>query len=133
MTSFQLRIATRMGTTLSLIFRRLAAKFSNFVQKKNPPASVQNSVQNSVQISVHSPVHESSPESRVQLLHRPFLDLVSGLSANWQTAHARVGGVQPLNLEVNFEKDGSIWSIQLGTVTVEAVRHMPDTVEALTS
>ena len=37
MTSFQLRIATRMGTTLSLIFRRLATKFSNLVQKKNPP------------------------------------------------------------------------------------------------
>ena len=27
----------RMGTTLSLIFRRLATKFSNLVQKKNPP------------------------------------------------------------------------------------------------
>ena len=26
-----------MGTTLSLIFRRLATKFSNLVQKKNPP------------------------------------------------------------------------------------------------
>ena len=37
MTSFQLRTATRMGTTLSLIFRRLATKFSNLVQKKNPP------------------------------------------------------------------------------------------------
>ena len=29
------------------------------------------SVQNRVQISVHSPVHESSPESRVQVLHLP--------------------------------------------------------------
>ena len=28
------------------------------------------SVQNRVQISVHSPVHESSPESRVQVLHQ---------------------------------------------------------------
>ena len=36
-TSFQLRIATRMGTTLSLIFRRLATKFSNPRPKKNPP------------------------------------------------------------------------------------------------
>ena len=36
-TSFQLRIATRMGTTLSLIFRRFATKFSNLVQKKNSP------------------------------------------------------------------------------------------------
>ena len=36
MTSFK-RIATRMGTTLSLIFRRLATKFLNLVQKKNPP------------------------------------------------------------------------------------------------
>ena len=33
----------------------------------------------------------------------PFLDLVSGRSASWQTAHARVGGVQPLNLEVHQE------------------------------
>ena len=30
------------------------------------------SVQNPVQISVHSPVHESSPESRVQVLHQPL-------------------------------------------------------------
>ena len=43
--------------------------------------------------------------------------------------HARVGGVQPLNLEANIG-DGFIWSIQLVTVTVEAVRHTPDTVEA---
>ena len=58
-------------------------------------------------------------------LSAPLLDLVSGRSANWQTAHARVGGVQPLNLEGNYIGDGFIWSIQLGTVTVEAVRHMP--------
>ena len=31
----------------------------------------------------------------------PFLDLVSAQSSSWQTAHARVGGVQPLNLEAN--------------------------------
>ena len=31
------------------------------------------SVKNPVQISVHSPVRESSPESRVQLLHQPVL------------------------------------------------------------
>ena len=29
-----------MGATLSLIFRRLATKFSNLVQKKNPPVPV---------------------------------------------------------------------------------------------
>ena len=29
----------RMGTTLSLIFRRLATKFLNLVQKKNPPVA----------------------------------------------------------------------------------------------
>ena len=34
-------------------------------------------------------------------LAETFLDLVSGRSANWKTAHARVGGVQPLNLEAN--------------------------------
>ena len=34
------------------------------------------------------------------LMH-PFLDLVSARSSSWQTAHARVGGVQPLNLEAN--------------------------------
>ena len=32
-----------------------------------------------------------------------FLDLVSGRSSNWHSAHARVGGVQPLNLEANLE------------------------------
>ena len=36
-------------------------------------------------------------------LTHPFLDLVSGRSSSWQTAHARVGGVQPLNLEANLE------------------------------
>ena len=36
------------------------------------------SVQNRVQISVHSPVHESSPESRVQVLHQPIQ------SSTWQ-------------------------------------------------
>jgi len=30
-------------------------------------------------------------------LTHPFLDLVSARIANWQTAHARVGGVQPSN------------------------------------
>ena len=34
------------------------------------------SVQNRVQISVHSPVHESSPESRVQVLHLPLSSAV---------------------------------------------------------
>ena len=45
-------------------------------------------------------------------LTHPFLDLVSGRSANWQTVHVRVGGVQPLNLEAKLG-DGFIWSIQL--------------------
>ena len=36
-------------------------------------------------------------------LTHPFFDLVSGRSSSWQTAHARVGGVQPLNLEANLE------------------------------
>ena len=39
-------------------------------------------------------------EANFYLTH-PFLDLVSAESASWQTAHARVGGVQPLNLEAN--------------------------------
>ena len=43
---------------------------------------------------------EYYPGANFKLTH-PFLDLVSRRSANWQTAHARVGGVQPLNLEVN--------------------------------
>ena len=43
------------------------------------------SVQNRVQISVHSPVHESSPESRVQVLHQPILYRVPNcpFSHNW--------------------------------------------------
>ena len=36
-------------------------------------------------------------------LTHPFLDLVSGRSSNWHSMHARVGGVQPLNLETNLE------------------------------
>ena len=32
-----------------------------------------------------------------------FLDLVSGSGSNWHSAHARVGGVLPLNLEANLE------------------------------
>ena len=36
-------------------------------------------------------------------LTHPFFDLVSGRSSSCQTAHARVGGVQPLNLEANLE------------------------------
>jgi len=35
-------------------------------------------------------------------LTQPFLDLVSGRSSNWHSAHARVGAVQPLNLEANL-------------------------------
>ena len=35
-------------------------------------------------------------------LTQPFLDLVSGHSSNWHSAHARVGAVQPLNLEANL-------------------------------
>ena len=42
----------------------------------------------------------AAPEANFYLTH-PFLDLVSGRSSNWQTAHAQVGGVQPLNLEAN--------------------------------
>ena len=41
-------------------------------------------------------------EANFYLTH-PFLDLVSGRSSNWHSAHARVGGVQPLNLEANLE------------------------------
>ena len=46
------------------------------------------SVQNSIQISVHSPVHESSPESRVQLLHQAvqyvcMWDVCSDTSSTW--------------------------------------------------
>ena len=41
-----------------------------------------------------------NPEANFYLTH-PFLDLVSARSANWQTAHVQVGGVQPLNLEAN--------------------------------
>ena len=40
------------------------------------------------------------PYANFYLTH-PFLDLVSAQSSSWQTAHARVGGVQPLNLEAN--------------------------------
>ena len=40
------------------------------------------SVQNRVQISVHSPVHESSPESRVQVLHQP-VELSMRERASW--------------------------------------------------
>ena len=35
--------------------------------------TISDSVQKLVQISVHSPVHESSPESRVHVLHQPHL------------------------------------------------------------
>ena len=42
------------------------------------------------------------PVANFYLTH-PFFDLVSGRSSSWQTAHARVGGVQPLNLEANLE------------------------------
>ena len=34
-----------MGTTLSLLFRRLATKFSNLVQKKNPPETEEGSIE----------------------------------------------------------------------------------------
>ena len=43
-----------------------------------------------------------APGANFYLTH-PFLDLVSGRSSNWHSAHARVGGVQPLNLEANLE------------------------------
>ena len=43
------------------------------------------SVQNRVQISVHSPVHESSPESRVQVLHQPRNFSIIGGVARSQT------------------------------------------------
>ena len=42
------------------------------------------------------------PGANFYLTH-PFLDLVSGRSSNWHSAHARVGGVQPLNPEANLE------------------------------
>ena len=38
------------------------------------------------------------PDVNFYLTH-PFLDLVSAQSSSWKTAHARVGGVQPLNLQ----------------------------------
>ena len=42
------------------------------------------------------------PDREFYLTH-PFLDLVSARCSSWQTAHPRVGGVQPLNLEANME------------------------------
>ena len=42
------------------------------------------------------------PGANFYLTH-PFLDLVSARISNWQTAHARVGGVQPLNHEPKLE------------------------------
>ena len=35
---------------------------------------------------------QAAPETNFYLTH-PFLDLVSGRSSSWQTAHAQVGGV----------------------------------------
>ena len=63
------------------------------------------------------------PGANFYLTH-PFLDLVSAQSSSWQTVHARVGGVQPLNLQ---EMD-----IQLRTADFEAARRMPERVEAFT-
>ena len=46
------------------------------------------SVQNRVQISVHSPVHESSPESRVQVLHQPGQTCIGPVSPVQRTVRA---------------------------------------------
>jgi len=51
-------------------------------------------------------------------------------SASWQTAHARVGGVQPLNLEAS--RRWLYLDIQLRTAVFEAARRMPERVEAFT-
>ena len=51
---------------------------------------------------MRSPSGDYKREANFYLTH-PFLDLVSGRSSNWHSAHARVGGVQPLNLEANLE------------------------------
>ena len=68
----------------------------------------------------HSACHESESSvraSRSRAIHYKInddvcgfhpvlyatLDLVSGRSSNWHSTHARVGGVQPLNLEANLE------------------------------
>ena len=66
------------------------------------------------------------PGANFYLTH-PFLDLVSGRSSNWHSAHARVGGVQPLNLEANLEM--ALFGV---SNVFEAARHMSETVEAFT-
>ena len=62
-------------------------------------------------------------------LTHPFLDLVSGRSSKWHSAHARVGAVQPLNLEANLEM--ALFGVSNFERRFEAACHMPETAEVL--
>ena len=78
------------------------------------------SVHQGIRTSIGTP-HARAPGANFYLTH-PFFDLVSAQSSSWQTAHARVGGVQPLNLQ-EMDLFGSVF---------EAARRMPERVQAFT-
>ena len=69
------------------------------------------SVQNRVQISVHSPVHESSPESRVQVLHQPRAE---GDKFNHVIHKGLRSEINQLKIRCSNHGEGCQWTGELG-------------------